>query len=270
MSRLHDFEHLIDNKLRKLFRGSAPEGQKHELIEVHRAILDEVAGHIETLPRGRRTFSFPQLSVRILADPMRRRSFEVAFLEADSLARDIASRLADERVDMPENLRVDVEIVDELPPDIAGRGFDVSYKTAQQQQQTATEVPTIWMKVLAGKAERSEYSFRKTRINIGRLADIVNAQQRLIRRNDVAFQEISEAPNPTVSRSHAHIEFDRTTGQFRLFDDRSARGTTVLHDGNIIHVPKGASKGVPLRPGDEIVVGQARLSFDIHAESETQ
>jgi hypothetical protein len=271
MSRLHDFERLVDDKLRKLFRGSAPQGEKRELIEVHRAILDEVAGHIETLPRGRRTFSFPQVTVSILlTDATRRRSFEVAFLEGDSLARDIAGRLADEQVEIPEKFRVEIELVDELPPDVAGRGFDVSYKTAQQQRQIVTEVPAIWMKVLAGKAERGEYSFRKARINIGRLADIVDAQQRLIRRNDVAFQELSEAPNPTVSRTHAHIEFDRATGQFRLFDDRSAQGTTVLHDGDIIPVPKGTSKGVQLRPGDEIVLGQARLSFDIHTESETE
>ena len=31
MSRLHDFERLVDEKLRKLFRGSAPHGEKHEI-----------------------------------------------------------------------------------------------------------------------------------------------------------------------------------------------------------------------------------------------
>ncbi len=273
MSRLHDFERLIDDKLRKLFRGSAPAGEKHELIEVHRGILDEVAAHIERMPRGRRTFPYPHLVVSVLLiDPARRRSYEVVFVEADTLARDIAGRLADEQVEVPDKFRVEVELVEELSPEFAARGFDISYKSAPVSHQAVapSEMPYVWLKVLAGKAGQMEYSLRKARINIGRLADILDASQRLIRRNDVAFQEISEAPNTTVSRSHAHIEYDRTNGQFRLFDDRSAQGTTVLHDGDIIPVPKGTSKGVHLRPGDEIVLGQARLSFDVHSESQTE
>jgi hypothetical protein len=271
MSRLHDFERLVDDKLRKLFRGSAPQGEKRELIEVHRAILDEVATHAETLPRGRRTFAFPRVIVRVLLpDPTRRRSYEVAFVEADALARDIAGRLADDQVELPEKFRVEVELVEELPPDVTSRGFDISYQTAAAAQPQAAVMPAIWMKVLAGKADHSEYSFRKARVNIGRLSDIVDSQQRLIRRNDVAFLELAEAPNSTVSRTHAHIEFDRAAGQFRVFDDRSAQGTTVLREGEIITVPKGTSKGVQLKPGDEIVVGQARLSFDLHSESGTE
>ncbi len=269
MSRLHDFERLVDDRLRRLFRGAAPQVQKRELIEVHRAILDEVAAHIESLPRGRRVFSFPHLNVQVLLpDPARRRSYEVALLEADALARDIAGRLADEHVEMPDKFRVDVELVEELPADVAGRGFDVSYEASAPRQEPAA-TPAIWMKVLAGKADRDEYSFRKTRINLGRLGDVVDSQQQLIRRNDVAFMESVEPPNTTVSRTHAHIELDRAAGQFRIFDDRSAQGTTVLRDGGIIRVPKGPSKGVALRPGDEIVLGQARLSFDLHSESET-
>ena len=270
MSRLHDFERLVDDRLRKLFRGSAPQGDKRELIEVHRAILDEVAAHVETLPRGRRVFSFPRLTVQVLLpDLTRRRSYEVALLEADALARDIGGRLTDENVEVPEKFRVEVELVEELPADVAARGFDISYQSAQARQQSAA-TPAVWMKILAGKADRDEYSFRKARINLGRLADVVDFQQRLIRRNDVAFIETPEPPNPTVSRTHAHIELDRGTGQFRLFDDRSAQGTTVLRDGGIINVPKGPSKGVPLQPGDEIVLGHARLSFDVHPEEETE
>lgn len=270
MSRLQDFERLIDERLRKLVRGSAPQGEKRELIEVHRAILDEVAGRVEALPRGRRTFAFPHLIVHVLLpDPDRRRSYEVAFVEADSLARDITDRLGDEHVELPERFRVDVELVNELSADVAGRGFDISYQSAPPAQAPAP-MPAIWMKVLAGQADRPEYSFRKSRINIGRLTDIVDGQQRMIRRNDVAFLELAEAPNSTVSRTHAHIEFDPAASTFRLFDDRSAQGTRVLRDGDIITVPKGVSKGVQLRPGDEIVVGQARLSFDLHSDSMTE
>ncbi len=270
MSRLHDFERLIDEKLRGLFRGSAPQGEKLELIEVHRAILDDVAAHIESLPRGRRTFAYPHLTVRVLLpEPNRRRSYEVAFAEGDALAHDIQGRLSDERVELPDRFRVDVELVEELPADIAARGFDISYQSAQARE-AAAPIPSVWLKVLSGKAEHPEYSFRRNRINIGRLADVLDSQHKLLRRNDVAFLEVADVPNSTVSRTHAHLEFDAAARQFRLYDDRSAQGTTVIRDGGIVNVPRGVSKGVPLRPGDEIVVGQARLSFDLHSESQTE
>lgn len=270
MSRLHDFERLIDGKLRSLFRGSPPQGEKLELIEVHRAILDDVTAHIESLPRGRRTFAFPHITVQVLmTDPARRRSYEVAFVEGNSLSKDISARIADEQAEIPERFRADVELVETLPPDVAPRGFDILYKGSEAPRQTGA-VPSLWMKVLHGKAERTEYTFRRNRINIGRLTDVLDAQQRLLRRNDVAFLETSDSPNTTVSRTHAHIEFDVASQQFRLFDDRSAQGTTVIRDGNILTVPRGASKGIQLRPGDEIVVGQARLSFDLATELDTQ
>jgi hypothetical protein len=66
-----------------------------------------------------------------------------------------------------------------------------------------------------------------------------------------------------VSRSHAHIAWDAETGRHRIFDDRSAYGTTVARGGHIIPVPKGGSKGVALESGDEILLGQARVLFEL-------
>ncbi len=271
MSRLHEFERLIDDKLRALFRGPEAQGQKRELVEVHRAILDEVASRIETLPRGRRTFAYPHLTVGILLpDFTRRRSYELAFIEADALANDIRGRLQDERIALPENFHVDVVLAEELPEDIAARGFDISYQSAEPVRPAgAATLPTVWLKVVHGRAERDEYSFRKPRINLGRLTDVVDGHQRFIRRNDIAFVESSAAPNASVSRTHAHLEYDADAQHYRLFDDRSAQGTTVLRDGLPISVPRGLSKGVQLRNGDEIVLGQARLTFEVAAGSET-
>ena len=74
MSRLHDLERRIDEKLRGLLRSSSPD-QKRELLEIHRAVLDDVAAHVDTLPRGKQAFAYTQLEVRIfLPDPALRRS----------------------------------------------------------------------------------------------------------------------------------------------------------------------------------------------------
>ncbi len=127
MSRLHDLERRIDEKLRGLLRDSSAD-QKRELLEIHRAVLDDVAAHTDTLPRGKQAFIYTLLEVRILLpDAALRRSYELVFIEADALSRDIRVRLDDQRVELPAQLSVLVELVQELPPDIAERGFDVAY-----------------------------------------------------------------------------------------------------------------------------------------------
>jgi FHA domain len=261
MSGLHDLERRIDEKLRGLLRSSPPD-QKRELLEIHRALLDDVTAHVDRLARGKQVFSYTQLEVRILLpDPALRRSYEVVFVEADALARDIRLRLEDQRVELPPRLAVKVELVMELPPDLAARGFDVHYSSIPTPQPSEEGIE-ILLTVIAGSAEQQQLCLKKKRINLGRLVEVIDADGRLTRKNDVAFRDDAQPPNPSVSRTHAHIEFDPEKGVFRLFDDRSAHGTTVLRDGSVIPVPQGLSKGIALRHGDEIVLGQARLRFE--------
>ncbi len=262
MSRLHDLERRIDEKLRGLLRSSSPD-QKRELLEVHRAVLDDVAAHVDTLPRARRAFVYTQLSVLILLpDPALRRSYELVFVDGDALSRDIRQRLVDQRVELPAQIAVHVELVLELPPDVAARGFDVHYGIASTEQ-TPEEVIDVRFTIISGSAQQPELLLKKKRINLGRLAEVVDAEQRLTRQNDVAFRDDAEAANQSVSRAHAHIEFEAGKAEFRLYDDRSAHGSAVVRQGTVIPVPSGPSKGVALRDGDEIVLGQARLRFGI-------
>ena len=64
--------------------------------------------------------------------------------------------------------------------------------------------------------------------------------------------------NQSVSRRHAHITYDSQSGHYRLHDDGSAHGTSIVRNGRTVTVP-GGSHGVRLRNGDEIVLGEARL-----------
>jgi pSer/pThr/pTyr-binding forkhead associated (FHA) protein len=130
--------------------------------------------------------------------------------------------------------------------------------------QPSDEVVEVQLTVIAGAAEQLQLCLKKKRINLGRLVEVIDAEGRLTRKNDVAFRDDSQAPNPSVSRAHAHIEFDPEKAVFRLFDDRSAHGTTVLRDGSVIPVPQGAEqRRSPCGNGDEIVLGQARLRFEV-------
>jgi predicted component of type VI protein secretion system len=74
----------------------------------------------------------------------------------------------------------------------------------------------------------------------------------------VAFSDEGPDENRTVSRRHAHVEFVEREGRYRIWDDRSTHGTSIVRGGKTIKVP-AAAKGTRLEAGDEIALGHARL-----------
>jgi hypothetical protein len=266
MNPLRNIERAIDEKLRGLFRSPGSEAQQKELVEVHRGVLDEVASKIERLPRSRTVFPYSHVVVRVrVPAPERRRAYEVVFLEGEALAREVRARLEDEGAELTPGLHVDVTLAEELPAEFHARGFDVSYAIRPTEQAARpSAAPGVKLTITNGVAAgETVVTSARSRINLGRLADVLDAQQRPVRRNDVAFADAEGPPNSTVSRSHAHISWDAEAGRHRLFDDRSAYGTTVARGGHIIPVPKGTGKGVALEHGDEILLGQARVLFEL-------
>src|SRR2546423_10309070 len=56
------------------------EAQSDALVVVHRAILEEIEGHVQTAARGKRVFAFARVAVTLVsADAARRAVFEAAF-----------------------------------------------------------------------------------------------------------------------------------------------------------------------------------------------
>jgi hypothetical protein len=117
--------------------------------------------------------------------------------------------------------------------------------------------------VLEGTASTPELELATSTINVGRTKDVVDATGRPFRRNQLCFpEELNEAVNATVSRSHAHLKANPADGEWRIYDDGSSMGTAVFRDGTRIDVPAHASRGVGLRPGDEIYFGSARVRLE--------
>jgi len=87
------------------------------------------------------------------------------------------------------------------------------------------------------------------------MPDVHDDRRRLVRRNDLVID------HTTVSRAHAHVEF--SSGEYRLFDDGSSYGTSVIHEGRLVEVPRAGGRGLRLHSGDEIYFGQIRVGFEI-------
>jgi hypothetical protein len=268
MSIFRDIEKRIDSQLKKLFASEHAEAQGRELVEIQRAILDEVEDRAQLLPRARRRFPYNELLVRIAApEPDRRSAVEIVFVEGNALQNEIANHLRSEGIEMPADLHVQVETIEEAPAEIAAKGFHISYSIREVVKPDATAAPAlakrvVKLTVLHGDSEQPSYELSRNRIHLGRLAEVLDERRRPVRRNDVVFRESSEKPNSTVSRAHAHIEFDEASGEFRLFDDGSAYGTSVIHNGRLVNVPPAGGRGLRIMPGDEIYVGQARVLFE--------
>ena len=59
--------------------------------------------------------------------------------------------------------------------------------------------------VVKGKATETVYALERARTNLGRLPEITDADYRVVRRNDVVFEDGADEANASVSRKHAHI-----------------------------------------------------------------
>lgn len=125
------------------------------------------------------------------------------------------------------------------------------------------EVPVeAWLEVIAGDAYASPVRITRRTFNLGRTEHVLRrGSHRVLRINHLAFKPPAgvDSVNQSVSRTHAHITFENDA--FRLFDDGSQNGTSVVRGGTTLLVPNGTAPGdgVELHPGDVIALGRARV-----------
>jgi hypothetical protein len=269
MKLFADIEKSIERGFRKWTERVLGPAESNELLVVHRAILQEIEGRVETLAGGRRVFPYHRVVVALTAaDAGRRQRWQAALSEGRRLESDIREALGHARCEVPAGMAVEVRAAD--PPAEGGAPFTIDYQVdappaieaaAAPAAQVAAAAPSVARLVLVkGKAEPAEIILERSRTNLGRMAELTDAEQRVVRRNDVVFEEGGDEVNATVSRRHAHIR--READGYRLCDDESEFGTRVFRGGRPIEVPAGNRRGEKLRPGDEIYLGRACLRFE--------
>jgi hypothetical protein len=261
----------IEKSIEKL---AARRGVVRQPTEIRRAILDEIEELVEPAGRSRRVFPFNRVVVEVLAeDPKKRAALEAVLEGALGLAASIEQRLREAGCPAPSSLEVQLRFLKAAKADWEeGRSFRVLPERRERPPAAAAgEKPGPQVQaqivVLKGTAAKRQFALTGACSNVGRLAEVLDRQGRVVRRNQVVFLDSQDEITQTVSRAQAHIQFV-PPAEFRLYDDRSAYGTRILRAGRTIAIPSGSPRGVKLRTDDEIYFGQASVRFEIKRGSE--
>lgn len=234
-----------------------------ELAEVRLAVLDEVRRK-SYRSGGRQVFPHNRIRIEVRGvEESRVPVFKSQFFRK-YFEQEIRGHLVKTECRFPEDLGVEVTVSTRLP---GPREEWLVIESEMRENPAGATPPSASLVVIEGRANHSGIALPKARTNIGRTVDVFRASG-LSRRNDLVFAEENEI-NRSVSREHAHIQYDRATGEYRLFNDRYYRheeqgacGVWIVRDGLSQEVHR-TGRGTKLEPGDEIRLGRAVLRFEI-------
>lgn len=248
-------------------------------MELRRAVLEEVERRVVAVGGGRRIFPYDRVEVHLLADPGEAEVLEAVAREGWDLPAEVRERLRAREAEVPPQLQVSVRVEEEGGPEYGDRRFHVRYEKDRDPRHGAEDgspaagsrgAPppaaagrsVLELTVMQGKASRRVYLAEGERVMLGRLAEVLDADGRVRRRNDVAFLDEGEV-NETVSREHARITWDEATASWWLRDEQSAYGTRIFREGRSIEVAGSDRRGVRLCAGDEVHLGRACLKVGL-------
>lgn len=261
MAFLKQIEKVLDQRLRGIFGGSVSQPGSREAIELYRDALDQINARASAGKRGDRVFPFDLIRIDLVASTPERKAVLETLFEPGQMVEDIRAALVEERVRPPRDLAVEIH----FPPDAAVEMRVVCQKAAHEDQQAveaaAARVPAKLI-TKSGVSSAPSFTVASQRANIGRDRDVIDSLGRAVRRNDLYFPDGAHEANASVSRAHAHLRFDPAGGEWRIYDDGSSLGTSIFREGRRIEVPAHAPRGVALRSGDEIYLGQACIIFE--------
>jgi hypothetical protein len=234
-------------------------------LEVLHGILHAVDERVEPAGRGAHVFPFNRIKVSIVAATRDARARFASVIDSDpALQKRIAARLRERGCDATGVL-VRVSYVAQAESRWESPEYHVDFGQGAPAEVPAAEpaqAREITLTITNGAADKADYSLVMDRINLGRCEEVRDHRNRLVRTNHVVFKDAAGSTNDTVSRRHAHIDYNERSGDYRLSDDRSAYGTSIVRNGAAIEVPAG-SRGIRLQTGDEIVLGEARLKVKL-------
>jgi hypothetical protein len=238
-----------------------------ELAEIRLAAMDAIKSKSHRVA-GKLVFPYNLVRIRLIGIPEKEaEAFRSEFL-ANYLNGELREGLTRSNYRFPDALRVVMDTTTELPgPKADWIQVEAESLPEPKEQRVLRDDMQPVLTIMQGTANVSELPLAKVRTNIGRTIDVFKSAGPS-RRNDLAFAEDTEI-NRSVSREHAHIMLDKSTGQYRIFNDRWYKtgpdaeancGLWIVRDGLSQPIHRN-SRGVALKPFDEIHFGQAIVQF---------
>ena len=176
-------------------------------------------------------------------------------------------KIADDyAITLSPSFKFEVAFTDKFPPqaDLV-KDIDAAVFISTKKSGLSNKKNRAFIKVLNGEAEKETYLIDSGggRINIGREAR-VQATGNYMRKNAIAFKP--NETNRSVSRQHAHIEWEPDSGSFLIFADEGGippnNKMKVRTTEGILIKMQAIEVGHRLQEGDQIILGDlAVLEF---------
>jgi hypothetical protein len=252
MKPLDKLEQMLGSAFRKIPAGGS---QAWEPIEIRRAIIREITEHVQPKGGGEYVFPFAEVAVEIFARDTTEQQTLEALLDAAELTGELRQKLAGQGC-KADNVAVLIDVIQIEANDETAEPFRIEYRRKRVEHPSAR--PTARLVVLQGGASEKELVIDRDLVYMGRLNEVKSSSGGLERRNDLAFSDTET----TVSRKHAWLRYHPMEGKFRVYNDPACSlGTQVFRDGRIIVCD--STRGVQLRSGDELHLGNAQIRFEI-------
>lgn len=176
-------------------------------------------------------------------------------------------KIADDyAINLPGTWLLEINFQDNIPDEaVKARDINAALFISSRKKTALKETRAI-VRVLNGEAEKVVYNLSSTasgKVTIGREKQVQTADG-FYRENVIAFPADSKNDsNRSVSRQHAHIEWDGERGAFYLFADTG--GVPPLNkikvrgeDGQPVKLLT-TEYGHQLKDGDQIILGESAL-----------
>jgi hypothetical protein len=260
------FEKLGKAIFENPFSASRLSEEVPEMAEIRLAALDAIKSKSHRVA-GKMVFPFNVVRIQLSGIPDKEaETFQSGFL-SKYFEEELRGGLTRSSYRFPDDLRVEIQTTPVMPGPKEG-WIRVDAETIAPPPREALDAKgTPALVIVQGTANAPEFKLEKLRTNIGRVVDVFKSEGPS-RRNDLAFEEENEI-NRTVSREHAHLMWDKKSGEVRIFNDRWYKtgtdseancGLWIVRDGLSQPIHRNA-RGVALKVGDEIHLGRAILSF---------
>lgn len=183
----------------------------------------------------------------------------------DKLKQDEIQRILDDyEISLPANWTLAIHYIEENFPRHATvmPGNEVALKILTKKSAVAARPSSATIRILHGKGvqDNIEITAGKDPVNIGR-GEMAQTADGFFRKNHIAFTEDETIPaNRSVSRKHAHIEWDEKIKSFVLHADDGGippmNKTKVRTTGDTVVKLNTTEIGHVLTNNDQVILGE--------------